>query len=584
MILLFNKNKSKKPCGIKKFGIRAELNIWIFTFIIIFGIAQIMCLFYISNLNNMKNKEIVESVTSNVNMRIENKLSVIGKIQSSLLSDKNLVTFMNSDNKQENQEVFVNLMDDVYKIQKVNVDVIYVTLFDTNGNVYNLTTEASQDERYEIEKVYNEYAERKNSGNISDYDFFDLQSFSHNYKYLCNFSDIKVFDYDSHASKLLGTLSVCAKIDTREFFQYSDYDNMVKVNLKSDYRTINLVDSADKYKIGETLKIKSSIINDADWELDGMIYLGKEENMIYRFHNIFLCELLIILVFGGVWQMMMSLRISKPLKSIMKYLSGWNMVEKIEKLDIKGNSDIELFAYNINDVLSRNRDLARDLVNNQQKLYDIEIAKKEALIYAIQNQVNPHFLYNILELIRNIAVVYDVPEIENISVNVADIFRYNLNDRLKVSISEEVEIAKKYLYISEQRFGPVFDVRFDIPDELMEEKIIRMVFQPILENVFNHGIGDFDRRLVIVIKARIADEDNLEISVTDNGMGIDEKQLREMNEKLSINEPFSKRKIGLANLNNRLKLSYDPGGKMTIYSKKNYYTKVVLLIPRDKDQ
>lgn len=583
MILLIKKDKSERKFSIKKFGIRAELNIWILTFIIIFGIAQIMCLFYISNLNNMKNKEIVESVTSNINMRIENKLSVISKIQSSLLSDKNLVTFISSDNKQENQEVFLNLMDDVYKIQKVNVDVIYVTLFDTNGNAYNLTTEASQDERYEIEKVYSEYAARKNSGNISDYDFFDLQSFSHNFKYLCNFSDIKVFDYDSHASKLLGTLCVCSKIDTRDFFQYSDYDNMVEVNLKSDYRTISLVDSSDKYKTGETLKIKSSVINTANWQIDGNIYLGKKPNLAYRFRTIFLIELLIIMLFGIFWQMMMSLRISRPLKRVMQYLSGWNMVEKIERLEVNGNSDIEKFANNINDVLERNRNLARDLVNNQQKLYDIEIAKKEALIYAIQNQVNPHFLYNILELIRNIAVVYEVPEIEGISVNVADIFRYNLNDRQKVTIREELEIAKKYLYISRQRFGDVFDVKINIPETLMEEKVIRMILQPILENVFNHGIGDFDRRLTIVIDGRIVD-DNIEISVTDNGIGIDEDELRDMNEKLCMNEQFSKRKIGLANLNNRLKLSYDSGGKLTVYSKKHCYTKIVLLIPRDKNQ
>ncbi len=579
---LFNKAKQKKPAGVKKFGIRAELNIWILTFVIIFSITQVLCLLYISRLNNMKNKEIKESVISNVSICLENKLEVIDKISSSLISDDKLTSFMKSGEK--SQDIFAELMRDVYNIQMVNVDVIYVVLVDTSGKTYNLTTTASLDELRKIETVYNEYAARKDSGIVSDYDFFDIQSFSHSYKYLCGFSQIKAFDYDRYISSPLGTLIVCAKVDTRNFFQYSDYDNMVELELKSDYKSISLVTNADKYKIGEKLSLNGSLNNTAGWKVEGNVYLGTEGNLIYKFRNIFLCELLIIMIFGFVWQTMLSKRISRPLKSIMKYLSGWNMVEKIDKLDIKGNRDIELFAYNINDVLDRNRDLARDLVNKQQILYDIEIAKKEALIYAMQNQVNPHFLYNVLELIRNIAVVYEVPEIENISVSIADIFRYNLHDHLKATIREEVEIAKKYLYVSRQRFGDVFDVRFDIPDDVIDEKIIRMVFQPVLENVFNHGIGDFKRRLIIVIKARITDDDNIEISITDNGRGIDEKQLREMNEKLSINEPFSKRKIGLANLNNRLKLSYEPEGKLAVYSRKNCYTKIVLLIPRDKNQ
>ena len=224
---------------------------------------------------------------------------------------------------------------------------------------------------------------------------------------------------------------------------------------------------------------------------------------------------------------------------------------------------------------------AKEPISQQQVPKGIEYAKKEDLIYAMQNQINPHFMLHTLELIRSIAAVYDVSEIETISVNIAELFRYNANDSLNAIIRDEIEMAKKYLYVTKQRLGSVFETRFDVPEELMDDRIIKMVFQPIIDNAITHGIGDLERPFIIAIKARQVNN-YIEISVTDNGNGIDADVLGEINKDLKNNKFFSDKKVGLVNLSNRLSLAYGSTYSLKVYSKKNCYTKVVLKIPRDK--
>lgn len=563
----------------KRFGIKSEFNIWIITFITIFLIAHIVSLLHLSRLNAAQDAEVKKNITSHISTFIENKLGNIDKIQTSLMLNDKVQVVLSSTDQKKVQEAYSQLLKDVYEIQRVNVDVIYAMLIDNNGKVHNLTTTISSDEQKMIEKVYNEYLLRKEKTNTSDYDFFELGSSVYNSKYLCNFATVKVFDYERYTNLKIGTLIVCAKVDTRSVFQYTDYENLADLDLKTNYRTINIVENAKKYQRGKSIEINEEAILDLGWIVEGKVYSERAKNLIYKIRNLFLYEIVLILLFGFLLRYILSRRIAKPLKETMTYLESCVMVEKIIPLNVKGNDDIKLLAGNINDMIIRNKALAKDLVKNQQTLYDAEIAKKEALIYAMQNQVNPHFLYNILELIRSIAVVYDVEEIEKISVNMAKLFRYNLNDNLKVLIKDEIEIVKKYLYITELRFGKVFDVHFDIDENLYDAEIIKMTFQPLIENAFNHGLGDFKRKFMLVIKVKDMG-DFIHLSVTDNGNGIDEKILENMNLNLKENKFFSKNKIGLANLNNRLNLAYGSNYSFEVLSKESCYTKVVIKIKK----
>lgn len=219
--------------------------------------------------------------------------------------------------------------------------------------------------------------------------------------------------------------------------------------------------------------------------------------------------------------------------------------------------------------------------NKQQTSLYEDFAKKEDIIYAMQNQMNPHFLLHNLELIRSIAAVYDVPEIEKISVSIAEIYRYNINENPKATIRDEIEIAKKYLYVTKLRLDSPFDMRFDVPEELMDEEIIRMTLGPVIDNAITHGMGDIKRDFVIDIKAR-SFEDYIEISVRDNGEGIDEKILEEITYDLKENKFFADKKVGLVNLNNRLSLAYGSSYSLDVQSEKGCFTMVILKIPRDK--
>lgn len=208
----------------KRFGIKSEFNIWIITFITIFLIAHVISLLHLSRLDTAQDAEVEKNITSHISTFIENKLDNIDKIQTSLMLNDKVHIVLGGTDQKDIQDAYLQLLKDVYDIQMVNVDVIYAMLIDQRGKVHNLTTTISSDEQKMIEKVYNEYLKRKESSNTSDYDFFELGASPYNLKYLCNFAALKVFDYEKYTNKQIGTLIVCAKVDTRSVFQYTDYE------------------------------------------------------------------------------------------------------------------------------------------------------------------------------------------------------------------------------------------------------------------------------------------------------------------------------------------------------------------------
>lgn len=151
----------------------------------------------------------------------------------------------------------------------------------------------------------------------------------------------------------------------------------------------------------------------------------------------------------------------------------------------------------INAMILRNKKLANDAMISQEKMYEYEIREKNITLYALANQVNPHFLYNIFELIRSIAVVYDISELETIAMNISYIMRYNLKETEHIKISDELTIVRKYIEIMKIRYDDTFDMEYNIEKEVGDILFAKMIFQPLLENCFNHGYSCGERRFSI---------------------------------------------------------------------------------------
>lgn len=221
--------------------------------------------------------------------------------------------------------------------------------------------------------------------------------------------------------------------------------------------------------------------------------------------------------------------------------------------------------------------------------YQSKIEKREAQIRALQAQINPHFMYNTLQVIGGMALKKSVPELYKITTALGDIMRYSLNfSNEMVCLKEELEYFKAYLTIQNERFGNRISLEINIPEELMDYLIPKLILQPLLENSLEHGLSNKSGEWRIILKGELHKEEDLLLSLEDNGIGIEPDRLVLIQENLKNEAEKSLKSsshIGLCNVDARLKLTF-PEDKygITIDSSYGEGTHVQLLTKAIKNQ
>ncbi len=196
------------------------------------------------------------------------------------------------------------------------------------------------------------------------------------------------------------------------------------------------------------------------------------------------------------------------------------------------------------------------------KLYSIKLRQKEAELNSLQNQINPHFLYNTLESIRGAALYHGITEIAAMSKALSLLFRYSISDRVLVTIKEELQHLENYISIQNFRYENKFELQYNIPPELMNYKVLKLTLQPLIENSIKHGLEMKLGKGTISLDVLVLDS-NIKISISDDGLGIPAKKLEELNRSL-MNEKYqagmegdrSGTGIGVINVNSRIKLYF----------------------------
>ena len=193
-----------------------------------------------------------------------------------------------------------------------------------------------------------------------------------------------------------------------------------------------------------------------------------------------------------------------------------------------------------------------------KKAYYFELKQKDAEMAELQATFNPHFLYNTLEMLRNKCYSNGDAETSELIANLASIFRSFVGAKTFVTFREELAFSKKYLSLLIARYGDLVRFRYDIDSALLKYGIIRNVFQLLIENYFVHGFDASRRDNEIDFEGTFLDEENIRIRVKDNGYGMTEEEVSDLNDKIEQPIRHSRENFGLKNLNQRLKLFYGP--------------------------
>lgn len=204
-------------------------------------------------------------------------------------------------------------------------------------------------------------------------------------------------------------------------------------------------------------------------------------------------------------------------------------------------------------------------------------------LLALQAQINPHFLFNTLEHIylKTLAITGTPNEITRMIENLSAILKYSLsNPKSTISLREEIKATQAYVELVKARYKEKFDVFWDYREDLLEVKVMKLLFQPLIENSIYHGIKPCEKRCGIKIRLKKLqnDPEYLAIWVIDNGIGMSKEKLEEVQSRLLQDFDFSEH-IGLLNTNERLKLIYGNNFKLKVWSKLGLGTVVKILVP-----
>ena len=196
----------------------------------------------------------------------------------------------------------------------------------------------------------------------------------------------------------------------------------------------------------------------------------------------------------------------------------------------------------------------------------------------LQEQINPHFLYNTLDTIVWLIEGNMTKEAEKMVVSLSDFFRLILNHGKEMnSIEQEEKHIRSYLEIQQVRYQDILEYEIAIPEELYHYSILKMTLQPIVENALYHGIKYKRAKGKIFIHGR-REEDSIVLVVEDNGVGMDEAELKTLQSEIRKNCKETEKGFGLANVNERIKMAYGPAFGLSIESEKGKGTRVSVRI------
>ena len=266
---------------------------------------------------------------------------------------------------------------------------------------------------------------------------------------------------------------------------------------------------------------------------------------------VFFTAALILILFRNL------IRPLNQFSSIIDSMGNTGQRHLTKPLSIEGCAEVQNLAEKFSHMFSTIDKLNEQIFDTSAKLYEEKIRGQATEISYFQSQINPHFLYNVLELIRSLALSRNVPEIASIAVSMGKMYRYNTKGSPIVPLREELEMTKAYVEIQKYRFQSKFDIFYNIPDEALDVPVIKIILQPLVENAIQHGIEPSLTPCMLYIGCSVTDGE-LVIEIRDNGIGMPPQRLAQIRSLLQEERYDATNYVGMANTNARLKLQYGP--------------------------
>ncbi len=236
----------------------------------------------------------------------------------------------------------------------------------------------------------------------------------------------------------------------------------------------------------------------------------------------------------------------------------------------------------IGEVSSAVNNMAENLQIMVNKIKEDERKMRQTELRLLQEQINPHFLYNALDTIVWLIEGGKTDEAVDMVVSLSDFFKLVLSGgREYISIRDEERHIRSYLEIQQVRYRDILTYEIDIDPEIYSFRILKMTLQPLVENALYHGIKYKRAPGLVKVSGKFTDSGNILLTVEDDGVGMDAEHLALLREEIEKPCKESEKGFGMANVNERIHMNFGPAYGISLYSEPGEGTRVQIIIPAE---
>ncbi|MDI6617291.1 MAG: histidine kinase [Clostridiales bacterium] len=500
----------------------------------------------------------------------------INNMYSNIIYNESVISFLKASDYPTRAEYLDNFYLMVGSNRRINKDLVNVALYDTDDNLI-----ASKGDIFIPKPEFLKHQKLVSySGRINDQGV--------NYF----ITEMLVYEYKKESCDYIGTVVL--------LFDVKNLQEILDKSLINKEATIAILDQNGNVlvKAGAWKKEYCSITEREKQKADEIVYNKRLEKCQWNLVNVIPRKSLIhgisqmkrlnymtymaVIIISIFMCFMVYKRIIRPIRLQAAFMARYTK-DTNQRINVLEHNEIGEMAEKMNQMLDDIERLNAKIMESQKKYLQLEYAKKQSELIAYKSQINPHFLYNMFECLRGMALYHGQKEIADFTQLLSHLFRYNVKGGEWVTVEEVLKNLREYARIIEFQFMGRYQLNVTAGREVLSVKIPKMLIQPLVENAVFHGLKLKPGKGAVEVRVE-KKAGSIVITVTDNGCGMSDASLQSLRKTLegdSVNQPLSSKKhgIGILNVYHRLHLYYGEKADFRVKSEANIGTIIELVIP-----
>lgn len=330
--------------------------------------------------------------------------------------------------------------------------------------------------------------------------------------------------------------------------------------------------------VGEVLLCGTASINDGWYVVSGI-----RSSEIYESRTVFITVILCFFLVGMAMILCINILneriVSRPVRQIMQAVKRVQEEDYEVSLNVHTGDELEELARSF-EVMAHRMD---HLINQNLKA---GLAYREMQLAQLQQQIEPHFLYNTLECVNSLAQLERKDDVRHVTNAFARLMQSKMNDQIYVTVKEEISCAEAFLEIYKIMQARFLDYEIRVDEETLDWKIPSLIVQPMVENAVLHGIIPSGRKGIVTVEVR-REEELLAVTVSDDGIGMKASKVRAIEayaQGKASEEEKASLGIGVKNVLKRIRLLYGSGEYVTVLSDPEWGTTFTFMLPQSEGE